>query len=80
MVSPSMDGPEVQAVTDTSGYTVPSPLTLAGIGKRRAAAGKLIAGVAAYADLESFKGREQHAHKPMAVRLDRKHRFLVSTI
>ncbi|KAF2155742.1 aromatic amino acid aminotransferase 1 [Myriangium duriaei CBS 260.36] len=61
---------EVTAETDTTGITIPEPLTIAGIGKRRTAAGRLIAGVAAASDVEAFKGRGRHAHKPLSKRWD----------
>lgn len=54
-----------------SAVTFPNPLTLHGVPKRRAAAGKLVAGVAAAANVESFKGDTQHHHKPLAKRWDR---------
>jgi hypothetical protein len=60
------------AETDTQPFTVPDRLTVQNIAKRRAASGKLIAGVAAVADLEAFKGRTSHLHKRPAKRWDRK--------
>ena len=47
--------PEILPETDTSTFTIPDRLTIQGVAKRRAASGKLIAGVAAPADLELFK-------------------------
>lgn len=70
MAPPGVDI-EVCAVTDTSAITIPEPLLLAGIGKRRTAYGKLVAGIAAVADVESFKGATSHSHKPLARRWDR---------
>jgi aromatic amino acid aminotransferase I len=61
------------AETDTQPYTIPDRLTIQNIAKRRAASGKLIAGVAATADLEAFKGRTSHLHKPSAKRWDREY-------
>ncbi|KAF2224369.1 putative aromatic aminotransferase Aro8 [Elsinoe ampelina] len=61
---------EVVAETDTTGVTLPEPLTLSGIGKRRTAAGRLVAGVAAAADVEAFKGITSHSHKHLARRWD----------
>ncbi|KAK4985766.1 Aromatic/aminoadipate aminotransferase 1 [Elasticomyces elasticus] len=57
---------EVTAESDTSALTALSPLSLKGVSKRRAATGRLIAGVAAEANVESFKGATQHLHKPKA--------------
>ena len=62
---------EVLPETDTSVFTIPDRLTIQSVAKRRAASGKLIAGVAASADVEAFKGRTQHLHKPKAKRWDR---------
>ncbi|KAF2723299.1 PLP-dependent transferase [Polychaeton citri CBS 116435] len=61
---------QVLAETDTSTFSIPSPLAIENVAKRRAASGKLIAGVAAPADIESFKGKAQHLHKPTAKRWD----------
>ncbi|KAF4548317.1 Aromatic amino acid aminotransferase-like protein [Elsinoe fawcettii] len=61
---------EVLAETDTTAVTLPEPLTIPGIGKRRTAAGRLIAGVAAAADVEAFKGITSHGHKSLARRWD----------
>lgn len=47
--------PEILPESDTSTFTIPDRLTIQGIAKRRAASGRLIAGVAAPADLEVFK-------------------------
>lgn len=52
--------------------SVPGRLTVQGIAKRRAAEGRLVAGVAALADVEGFKGRTAHLHKHKARRWDRK--------
>lgn len=62
---------EVTAESDTTGITIPNPLTIQGVQKRRAASGRLVAGVAAVADVETFKGLKQHSHKPSARRWDR---------
>lgn len=72
MAPPSAtEGPrEVTAVTDTQGVVFPNPLTLDGIPIRRTKAGRLVAGVAAASDIELFKGRTQHSHKPKAKRWD----------
>jgi len=60
----------VYADSDISATTIPDPLTINGIEKRRKAAGRLIAGTAALADIELFKGRIRHQHKPLARRID----------
>jgi len=51
-----------------STFIIPDRLTIPTIAKRRAASGPLNAGVAAAADVEAFKGRTQHLHKPPAKR------------
>lgn len=61
---------EVLPETDTSTFTIPDRLTIQTVAKRRAASGKLVAGIAAPADFEAFKGRTQHLHKPSARRWD----------
>lgn len=61
---------EVLPETDTSTFTIPDRLTIQSVAKRRAASGKLLAGVAAAADVDSFKGRAQHDHKANAKRWD----------
>lgn len=61
---------ELTAETDTSAITIPSAITISGINKRRTAAGKLHAGVAAWADIEAFKGHSHHHHKKLAKRWD----------
>lgn len=61
----------VEATTDTQGITIPDPLSLESVQTRRNKAGKLIAGVAATADIELFKGRGHHAHKPKAKNFER---------
>lgn len=63
---------DVQAIDDTTAVTIPNPLTLESVATRRAATGKLIAGVAAVANVDSFKGEKQHLHKPRAKRWDRR--------
>lgn len=74
MSPPSAMDVEVQGETDTSAITpaisLPELLTLRSVPKRRAAAGKLVAGVAAAANVDSFKGESQHLHKPKAKRWD----------
>jgi aromatic amino acid aminotransferase I len=66
---------EVLPESDTSTFTLPDRLTIQGVAKRRAVEGRLIAGVAAVADVERFKGRTVHAHKAKARRWDRKYPF-----
>ena len=63
---------EVLPETDTSTFTIPDRLTIQNVAKRRAASGKLVAGVAAVADVDVFKGRTQHLHKGKAKTWDRK--------
>lgn len=62
----------VQAADDTTGITLPDPLTVNDVEELRTRAGKLKAGTAARADIELFKGKGRHAHKPLAKRWDRK--------
>jgi len=66
---------EVLPESDTSTFTLPDRLTIQGVAKRRAAEGRLVAGVAAVADVERFKGRTVHSHKAKARRWDRKCSF-----
>lgn len=61
---------EVLPESDTSTFTIPDRLTIQSVAKRRAASGKLIAGAAAIADVESYKGRTHHLHKHNAKRWD----------
>ncbi|KAG9832491.1 aromatic amino acid aminotransferase 1, partial [Aureobasidium melanogenum] len=70
MSPPSAIDVDVQAIDDTTAITIPNPLTLDSVSSRRAATGKLIAGVAAVANVEQFKGEKQHLHKPKAKRWD----------
>lgn len=49
---------------------LPPRLTTQNVAKRRAASGKLVAGIAAVADVETYKGRIHHLHKPKAKRFD----------
>lgn len=64
---------DVLPESDTSTFTLPDRLTIQGVAKRRAAEGRLVAGVAALADVHRFKGRKVHAHKPKARRWDREY-------
>jgi len=61
---------EVLPESDTSTLTLPDRLTIQNFAKRRAASGRLIAGVAAHADVDLFKGRTHHVHKQKAKRWD----------
>jgi hypothetical protein len=72
MSPPSAIDVDVQAIDDTTAITIPNPLTLEDVTARREATGKLIAGVAAVANVEQFKGDRHHNHKPKAKRWDRK--------
>ena len=66
---------DVLPESDTSTFTLPDRLTIQGVAKRRAAEGRLVAGVAALADVDRFKGRAVHSHKPKARRWDREYRL-----
>ncbi|EME79304.1 uncharacterized protein MYCFIDRAFT_57678 [Pseudocercospora fijiensis CIRAD86] len=83
--------PAILPESDTTAFTVIDRLTVQGVANRRAASGKLVAGVAAPADLELFKklawddeltrslkGRTCHKHKPVAKRWD--HRLSHETL
>ena len=61
---------EVLPETDTTTFTIPDRLTIQDVAKRRAASGKLVAGVAAAADVDAYKGKTHHLHKPNAKRWD----------
>ncbi|WPH02659.1 putative aromatic aminotransferase Aro8 [Acrodontium crateriforme] len=61
---------EVLAESDTATFTIPDRLRIQTVAKRRAASGKLVAGIAAPADLEAYKGRTNHLHKSAAKRWD----------
>ena len=61
---------EVLAESDTSTFTVPDRLTIQSVAKRRAASGRLLAGVAAAANVGTFKGLTHHLHKSKAKRWD----------
>ena len=63
---------DVQAIDDTTAVTIPNPLTIESVKTRRDATGKLVAGVAAVANVDQFKGEKEHVHKPKAKRWDRK--------
>jgi len=67
---------EVEGVRDTEGIPQPNPLTVNGFTARRAKAGRLVAGTAAYTSSDLFKGPT--AGKPKAKRWDRKSAVLVS--
>lgn len=69
---------QVLPETDTSTFTIPDRLSIENVAKRRAASGKLVAGVAAVADVDLFKGRTQHLHKGKAKRWDRMCQLLES--
>lgn len=60
--------PVLEAVDDTTAIILPNPLTLNSVEARRTKAGRLVAGVAAPADIELFKGLGHHSHKPLARR------------
>jgi hypothetical protein len=46
---------DIEGVRDTEGIAIPDPLTVNGVSARRAKAGKLIAGTAAYTSSDYFK-------------------------
>jgi len=46
---------EVEGTRDTEGIALPDPLTVNGIPARRAKAGRLVAGTAAYTSSDYFK-------------------------
>ena len=46
---------DIEGVTDTEAIVIPDPLTVNGVSARRAKAGKLIAGTAAYTSSDFFK-------------------------
>jgi aromatic amino acid aminotransferase I / 2-aminoadipate transaminase len=71
---------EVLPETDTATFTIPDRLTIQNVAKRRAASGRLVAGVAAVADMEAFKGRTHHLHKGKAKRWDRASNILRSCL
>lgn len=62
---------EAVGVTDTTGLTLPDPLTINNVEALRTKQGRLVAGVAAKADIELFKGIGRHTHKPKAKNWDR---------
>lgn len=55
MAPPSAIEISVEGVSDTQGIVLPDPLTVNDITKRRLAAGKLVAGVAANVSSDRFK-------------------------
>ena len=61
---------ELLAVSDTEGIVIPELLTVNSVAGRRTNAGKLVAGTAASSDVELFKGRGTHTHKPRSKRWD----------
>lgn len=46
---------DIEAVTDTQAIVLPDPLTINGVSARRAKAGKLVAGTAAFTSSDFFK-------------------------
>ena len=71
---------DVLPESDTAIFTVPNRLTIQSVAKRRAAEAKLVAGVAAVANVELFKGRTAHLHKPKAKRWDREYTLRASDL
>jgi aromatic amino acid aminotransferase I len=86
MAPPSAISYDIESVTDTEALVLPDPLTVNGVTSRRAKAGKLVAGTAAYTSSDFFKSSVriyiirkvnssniiQTAGKPKAKRWDRK--------
>ncbi|KAI9839336.1 MAG: Aromatic/aminoadipate aminotransferase 1 [Sclerophora amabilis] len=66
---------DVEATSDTTAVALPNPLTINGVSSRRAKAGRLNAGVAAFTSSEAFKSPTQG--KPKAKRWD--HRLSVES-
>jgi aromatic amino acid aminotransferase I / 2-aminoadipate transaminase len=56
MAPPSAISIGIEGVTDTEAIVLPDPLTVNGVASRRAKAGKLVAGTAAYTSSDFFKG------------------------
>jgi aromatic amino acid aminotransferase I len=46
---------DIEGVTDTSSVVTPDPLTINDVNAKRAAAGRLVAGVAAWTSADLFK-------------------------
>jgi aromatic amino acid aminotransferase I len=55
MAPPSAISYDIESVTDTEALVFPDPLTVNGVASRRAKAGKLVAGTAAYTSSDFFK-------------------------
>ena len=55
--------PSLEAIDDTSGVIIPDPLTVNHVQALRTKSGKLVAGVAAKADVELLKGHGRHGKK-----------------
>ena len=56
MAPPSAISISIEGVTDTQAVVLPDLLTVNGVTARRAKAGKLVAGTAAYTTSDFFKG------------------------
>ena len=56
MAPPSAISISIEGVTDTQAVVLPGPLTVNTVTARRAKAGKLVAGTAAYTTSDFFKG------------------------
>ena len=57
---------EVDTGIDTTSITLPGPLTTKGVAARRAKAGKLVAGTAAYTSSDYFKGPVRYYSSPLS--------------
>jgi aromatic amino acid aminotransferase I len=56
MAPPSAISIDIEGVTDTQAVILPNPLTVNDVAARRAKAGKLVAGTAAFTTSDFFKG------------------------
>jgi len=68
MSNPNM--PVLAAEDDTSGIIIPGPATIERFAERRRGAPKFVAGVNAPVNVSSYKGTDDHKHKPKAKRWD----------
>ena len=72
-MAPPPSAVALEAEDDTTGVFIPDVLTVDSVKALRGKSGKLVAGVAAKADIELFKGRGRHEKKAKAKRWDRRH-------
>ena len=71
MSPPPPSATSLEAEDDTTGVLIPDPLTVDSVRALRTKSGKLVAGTAAKADIELFKGTGRHGKKPKAKRWER---------